>query len=399
MKILYIASGTKLTGGATKSFLSMLAEAKKAGVEYEVVCPDGDGLTAHLQKLGIKVHIVPYRHACLPPHRGWKNKLKWIPRIIHNRWINHKAHLRITKIARLYSPDIIHENSSAIDVGYHASKKTSIPDVIHIREYGDLDFQMHLPGRDRRLTDLNVYTIPITKDIASYKNQHDSPRSVQLYNGIIREGQIRYTSQKKPYFLYAGRIEEAKGVDMLIDAYTAYARTSVNPFHLYLAGGCNYPDFLDSLKKKIEKNGLSSLVTWLGERNDTDNLMYTASATIIPSEFEALGRVMPEAMANGSLCIGRNTGGTKEQMDNGRRYIGKEVAYSFESVNELTKLLTEVADKAKDPATFEINGIFYNMIKDSQKVVLEFFSESRFGEKLIDFYNKILSERDGNQKA
>ncbi|MDE6378963.1 MAG: glycosyltransferase family 4 protein [Muribaculaceae bacterium] len=392
MKILYVASGTGMSGGATKSILAMLREADKAGIEYEVVCPDEAGLSKHLRELGKTVHVVSYRHTCLPLTNGWKNKAKWLPRLVHNAWINYKGKKGVTEVARRFRPDIIHENSSAIDVGYVAAKSIGVPDIIHIREYGDLDFKMKLPGRERRLEDKDVYTISITQDIARHLKQDSNPKSKQIYNGIVSANQFRYTPYKKPYFLYAGRIEEAKGVGELICAFIAYAGRSKNPLKLLLAGGTNFPEYQESLQRSIDKAGVSSLVEWLGERSDVDELMYEAAATIIPSRFEALGRVMPEAMANGSICIGRNTGGTKEQMDRYLQFSGRDTAFRFETTQQLTMLMMEVESAMRKTSSFEAGGGFHSMITDSQKAVEHYFSEGNFGKQLIGFYDRIMTD-------
>ena len=393
MRILYIASGTRMSGGATKSFLAMLCEADKAGIEYEVICPDEKGLTAYLKEKGIKVHVVHYRHACLPPTEGVMNKVKWIPRLVHNYWINLKARPLVDGIARRFSPDIIHENSSVIDVGFYAAKRNNMPDVVHIREYGDMDFKMRLPGRDRRLADPNVYTISITKDIQKHTHQDINPRGSQIYNGIVRDVDFRYDSDKKRFFLYAGRIEKAKGVSELLKAYVSYSRRIDNAYTLYMAGGCNYPSYLESLKSYLAKEGCGDKVIWLGDREDVGDIMAEATATIIPSRFEALGRVMPEAMANGCLCVGRNTGGTKEQMDNGREYIGRDIAISYETVEQLSEILLDISQKADHDDPFAPGGEYESMIQDAMKTVRTFFSEEFFGRYLIDFYKRIVSER------
>lgn len=392
MKILYVASGTGMSGGATKSFLAMLRMADRAGIEYEVVCPDENGLTSHLKELGKKVNVVHYRHAKLPLTNGWKNKVKWLPRLLHDAWINRKGKKGVIGIASRFRPDIIHENSSAINVGYAAAKSIGVPDIIHIREYGDLDFKMKLPGRERRLADKNVYTISITRDIACHLKQDRNPRATQIYNGIVSSDLIRYTSQKKPYFLYAGRIEEAKGVGELLDAYIAYAKKSGNPLRLLLAGGTNFPEYQESLQLRIEKAGLIHLIEWLGERKDVDSLMYEAAATVIPSRFEALGRVMPEAMANGSLCIGRDTGGTKEQMDRYQEYIGHDTALRYDTTQRLTTLMADVESVRRNSTPFEEGGQYQKIIAQSQKAVEHFFSEENFGKQLISFYDKIMTD-------
>lgn len=393
LKILYIASGTKMAGGATKSFLAMLREAKKAGFEYEIVCPDEEGLTKYLRENGEKVHVVHFRHVCLPSAEGLTNIIKWAPRIVHNYWINLKARHAVTEIARKYSPDIIHENSSVINVGYHAAKSLGLPDVVHIREYGDLDFQMILPGRDERLADESVYTISITKDIARHKKQDSNPRATQIYNGIVKENQFRYNSKKDQYFLYAGRIESAKGISDLLKAYIYYTKQVEKSLPLYIAGGTNHPSYLKSLQSYVIEHGCGDKVKWLGERKDIADLAYNATATIIPSRFEGLGRVMPEAMTNGCLCVGRNTGGTKEQMENGKKYTGKDIAISYDTEEQLIDILVQITQKVENSAPFEIGGEYQVIIQNSMNSVKKFFSEESFGVQLRQFYHKIMADR------
>ena len=394
MKVLYIASGTSMSGGATKSLLAMIHQAGEAGIDYEVVCPDEKGLAAFLKKEGVKVHVVHFRHACLPLTDGFINKVKWLPRLIHNTWINIKARASVTEIARNAAPDIIHENSSVIDVGYHAAKRLGIPDIIHIREYGDLDFKMKLPGRDRRLSDPNVYTISITKDIAAHKRQDRNAHGIQIYNGIIKSNQLRHSECKKPYFLYAGHITEDKGITDLLRAYIEYAHSTEDPMKLLIAGNCYFPGYLRRMKAMVKAIGLEKKVQWLGEVCNVGDLMYEATATIIPSKFEGLGRVMPEAMSNGCLCIGRYTGGTREQMDNGSDFIGSPIAIPFVNVEDLTEILKEVDKKARVKGTFEPGGEYFDMIMKSQRSVLEFFSEEQFGSKIKNFYSSILAAHD-----
>lgn len=392
MKVLYVASGTRMSGGATKSFLAMLRQADKYGIEYEVMCPDEDGLTKELRKLGVKTHVCHYRHCVLPPANGLKDKLIWLPRLIHNSWINHKAKKTLAKVAHDIMPDIVHENSSAVDIGYHIAKELEVPYIMHIREYGDLDFHMHILHVKNRLKDPRCWTISITGDIFRNKGQDKSPRGVQIYNGIMTSSQLEYDENKSPYFLYAGRIEEAKGTTELLDAFLRYADQVESPMHLKIAGGCNYPGYLVMLKDKVKTANKENLVEWLGDLKDVAPLMRKAVATVIPSRFEALGRVMPEAMTHGSLCIGRNTGGTKEQMDNGLRLTGEEIALRYDDEEQLCDILKRVTNAVEAGGPFASGGELRDMILRSQKSVTEFFSEDSMGKKLMHFYGKILNQ-------
>lgn len=392
MKVLYIASGTGMAGGATKSFISMLSQAKSHGIEFEVVCPDEKGLTKWLRNRDIKVHVVHFRHVRLPFSRTLSDKIKWLPRLLHDSWVNFRARSAVKSIARAFAPDIIHENSSVINTGFFASKSIKVPDIVHIREYGDLDFKMILPGRNTRLHGKNTYTISITKDICRHLRQDSNPKATQIYDGIVKTSDFRLNPDKKRWFLYAGRIESAKGIDDLLEAYVEYVQKVENPLPLYVCGGCNTPGYLEKMKDYVSGQGMESKVVWLGERTDIADFMAQAAATIIPSKFEGLGRVMPEAMANGSLCIARNTGGTKEQLDNGFQFTGAPIAISYEEKSQLIDALVNVTKIFDNGEAFLPGSDLRQMIERSQASVKEFFSEERFGEKICDFYSKVLTD-------
>lgn len=390
MKVLYIASGTGMAGGATKSFIPMLLEARNHGVEVEVVCPDDKGLTQWLKENKIKVHVVPYRHARLPYFNTFIEKIKWLPRLVHDYWINLRGKTAVKKIAEKFGPDIIHENTSVINVGYYASKAIGVPDVIHIREYG---YPMILPGRMKRLRNKNIFTISITKDIRRSLGLDSSERGTQIYDGMVSSADFRLNTEKERWFLYAGRIELTKGIGDLFEAYVEYATEIENPFPLYICGGCNDNEYLESLKKLVAENGLDSKVIWMGERDDIADYMYRTAATIVPSRVEGLGRVMPEAMTNGSLCIGYYTMGTKEQIDNGLEFTGAPIAISYTEKEQLKDALTKITKEYDNGTAFLPASDYMQMIGRAQNAVKEFFSVESFGKKVMDFYERVLTSR------
>lgn len=121
---------------------------------------------------------------------------------------------------------------------------------------------------------------------------------------------------------------------------------------------------------------------------DINNLAYEAAVTVVPSHFEGLGRILPEAMANGSLCIARNTTGSKEQLDNGISLVGREIGLRFDSVSELTDHLVELSNNMiKD--SFHMSSDYEKMIKDSQIAVRKFFTNEASGRAFLNFYEQI----------
>lgn len=391
MRVLFIIHDTDPYAGSAKSLLSMIDSLKNQKNEIEAVCPDENGLTQILRMRGINVTIIPFRLTIteIKKKYDWRNLL----RRLRQRRFNLQSTKSIICHIKEFDPDIIHENTSVSEIGYLLAKKLYKPYIVHIREYGDKDFKWYIYGLKKRLKNKITYSISITKDIQKNKKLQNNPHAFQIYNGIISELKIRYNENKAPFLLYAGRIQEPKGTLELIKAFNNFC--ILNPdsqFKLKLAGAFYNDEYYYKCLNFIKENSLEKKIDFLGSVTHIEDLMFDTVATIIPSKFEGLGRVMPEAIANGSLCIVHDTGGLKEQMEQGYEYTHKDIALRYNNEKELTKLLNEVYIAWKSKEYFKKGGQYYNLIKNAQHFVKNYFSIESYGPKIINTYNKILLE-------
>lgn len=385
MKIIYVLNDTTLTGGGNKSFLNML-EVVRTRHEALVVCPDGNDITPYLRSRGVPVEVLSYIYDIRPDHSTLKDIVMFVPRLVKRELLNFIASRKLTNIARCFGADLIHTNTSVTDIGYRAARHLGLPHLLHVREYGDKDFGMHIYGLSNRLYAPDAWSVCITADISRHRGLDANPRSEVVYNPILT-GEMRYTADKQPYFLYAGRIEPAKGIDDLIQAYIAYAEGVASPLPLKIAGSFESDQRL-TVKNRCEamlaQASLSDSVLWLGQVSDVADLMYRARAIIIPSRFEGFGRVMPEALANGCLPIGRDTGGTHEQFENGLRITGGEIGLRFTTIDDLTRQLTEVADNPPE---------FYRPFIDrGRDTIARLYTTRSSGEHILRLYDHIINE-------
>lgn len=379
MKLLSIASDS-VCGGATISLLNLFRGLKAKGSDIYVLIPRNGYLCHELEKAGIPYSVVPYQATVWPPLRNWNDSWKFVPRLLRFHCVNMLAKRRIGKIIRSFKPEIIHTNVSVLNIGYSLARKFGIPHLWHIREYGDKDFDLRPYPSRKTLTkriSQKSYAIAITRDLAQY--YHLGERGRTIYNGICPKDGIRMNPHKKNWFLYVGLVSENKGATELIKAFTEFCRTDTTFRLLFL--GRSDKKYMARLRKMIAGSPAENRIEFLGHRSDAERFMSEARAIIVPSRYEGFGRITAEAMFNGCLVIGRNTGGTKEQFDNGRIRTGHEIGLRYFSHSELVSALRCAGNMPPDQ--------YACMVNDAQKTAAELYSNEQNIEKTYTFLEEI----------
>ena len=389
MKIIFILSSTITHGGGTKAFMQMLMGGIKHGIKPLVILPDNNGIYKILtkNKIPCKALHLHYRMSVYPWKTTILDKLLFLPRLIGRFSVNSLATIQLLKITKQFKPDIIHTNVSVVAIGYYVARLLKIPHVWHIREYGDLDFNLyHYPSRKVQLCKykcLNSYTLCITKDIQQHNNLYQWKNSRVIYDGVLSNSLLTYQKNKAPYFLFAGRIEKAKGILPLLDAYAIYCQQHPAPLLLYIAGNGSL-EYTKIVKDKILQYGIEDRVVFLGMRDDILALYQKAKALIVPSLSEGFGFITAEAMFSGCLVIGNDVAGTREQFDNGKEITGEEIALRYTTQKELVQHLIDVTNNDID--------YYEPMIRRAQQVVAQLYSVEEHAKQVYDLYLKILKK-------
>lgn len=387
MKIIFVISSTTIHGGASKAFMQMLIGLISMGVKPLVILPNTNGLYQVLQSKDIDCIALNYRMSVYPSYQSLKDILLFIPRLFGRIIVNNIATIQLISIIKQFKPDIVHTNVSVVAIGYYAARLLKIPHVWHIREYGDLDFQLHYyptsKVQQNRYKRNNSHTICITKDVQKHHQLEDVNTSKVIYDGVLSSSEQAYMINKKPYLLFAGRLEQAKGILPLIDAYAQYCKQHSFPLPLYLAGS-GTPEYTQLIKDKIQEYEIEDKIKLLGMRNDILSLYKEAKVLIVPSLSEGFGFITAEAMFSGCLVIGNDIAGTKEQFDNGLELTGKEIALRYTTLEQLVRHLINITDHSTE--------YYEQMILRGQQVALQLYSSEQHTKSVFKFFEEIILE-------
>ncbi|TCK84944.1 glycosyltransferase [Albibacterium bauzanense] len=384
INVLYISVGE---GGSDIALLNMLnGLSVYENINPVVLVNPRKVLIPELESRNIVYKIVNYKFSLWPRFNYWSEKIRYPWRLISNPIKNFIAVKKIIKIASDYNIDIIHTNVGVIQIGYIVAKKLGIPHIWHLREYQGPEFKMcQFPSKKfffDKLNNDNNYSIAITNGVYNHFKLNQQ-NSCLIYDGVLKNNQTRFILEKEKYFLFVGKITDNKGVTELLEAFIEFAKTD-ELYELRIVAKFTINEYTRTLIKKIKKSGLQDRIKFLGYRQDTYELMSTASALIVPSKFEGFGLTTAEAMFNGCLVIGKDISGTKEQFDNGLKECGLEIGIRYSTLKELTLAMNDV----------KTNGIqhYVEQIKNAQATVKGLYSIEKNTQEINLLYKKTMNK-------
>lgn len=324
LRIMYLSHERKM-GGANLCLLELAREMKKRGHEVYVTvllkdCP----LAVELRKCNIVV--IPAFFGWWQMPKKWGLFLKTAFRFLYAlEWVQI---LRLSCIAKKLKINIIHSNSSCIDLGMKVSVRTGIPHIWHFREFGDTDYDLeYLKGREQSIAYINQNAkniIFISETLKEYYNDIKSEKNRRvIYDGVSEDYLIEENNKEElPItFLMAANINKNKNQKIVLEAVSVLKQKGITGFRVLIAGTATALAESQKYEKELysykEKYGLDA-VEFLGYVKDMNQIRKTADVEIVPSVCEAFGRVTVEAMLAGNAVIASDSGASVELIEEGK---------------------------------------------------------------------------------
>ena len=233
--------------------------------------------------------------------------------------------LRLTLALRRFRPAVLqtflfHANI----VGRFAGRLARVPRIVsgirvadrRSRWYGRLDHWTN------GLVDHNVC---VSQGVADFSISETglSPRKLSVIpNGVDYELFASATPadlmqfgipQGSPVVITIGRLEEQKGIDLLLTAASLVLRDHRDCHFLIVGDGCDRA----ALESQARQLGLANSVHFVGQRADVPNLLAASTAFVLPSRWEGMSNALLEAMATGLPVVATAVEGSTELVRSG----------------------------------------------------------------------------------
>lgn len=332
--------------GAAKSFMTIVKNLDKRQFRPVLISCKHNNYNEECDRLKIDNYVIPYVRCTTNENTSI---FKFIVKKIRMYMINQLALIRLAKIVRKECVDLIHSNTSVIDIGMYLSNKLHIPHVWHIREFLDEDFSQVFLSSNQidKINNSDSYMLYISKAIQSHWTLKGITNSGQvIYNGIAQNGLLDLENKPDHDFVrivFSGHITPNKGQVQLIDALALLDKSLLDNVRVDIFGtGEEY--YLNFLKKKLEDNKLDEIVCFQGFSNNLKSILPTYDIGVVCSKAEGFGRVTVEYMLAGLCVIASNTGANMEILEDNISGL----QYTYGDIEDLAKKIEYlVENKAK----------------------------------------------------
>lgn len=386
MKILFVNNSKDFPGSAI-SLLNLFRGLTKRGVQILVVGPkmESHKFLDELQCLNIDYVVVNNPKNIWPKIRKESNRkiivsyIQWPIKVVRLLFQSISSEKRISKIISKYHPDIIHSNSGVIHEGLKCARRSSIPHVFHLREYQDLDFGMKIYPSKKSFMRLlrRSYVITITEDILHHFHLDDYTKARVIYNGIYPRDKVKRHWPKQKTFLCCSRINESKGHE---DVIRAFSRFSIeNHDYKLVILGYGAEDYVLKLKELAASLGCEDKISWPGFVENPFDYMAQSMSLLVASRSEGFGRMTAEAAFAGTVVIGRNSGGTKEILTNTGGLL-------FDTNDGMYEAMCKVAHLSREE--------YERIVFGAQSFAIDHYSNESNIDNTYNFYLEILKERE-----
>lgn len=314
-KILFIAHDD-LSGGSAKALLEQMFFLLQQKMYIPIVIVfSKNSLYYALKKMGIEAYSVRFGFNAIWNTFRLLLPLKWL---VYNSFFNRIALWFLRNKIDISSISLIVSNSSIINLGLYIHRKTQIPHVCFLREYGD-DLVPLVKNVGKKINEDSNVCVAVSQAVAQcWINKGINGSKIKVvYDGVC----IPPNSEKKERtnssirICICGRISKFKGQIFAIKSLLLLSDSVKKNVILDIYG--KGPS-LYGLKWYVKKMHLDKNVNFKGFSNNLVEELYQYDIGMNLTEKEGFGRTTVEYLMHGLFVVGCNSGATPELLCAGK---------------------------------------------------------------------------------
>lgn len=390
-RILYIESG--ISGGG--SFQSLYQHLRVINRKYFypiVIYLNDNCFVEPIQSIGIPVYVCTdwlYSQKVPSYIRRVLSKIMtlvehYIPRyyIYFVRLMHMPLVTSLANIVHKEKINIIHlNNQTNRDLfGIFLAEKTNVPCISHLRSMRSGGFDKYRANYANQI--VTTYIANSNSTMKYWKNLGIDEHKIHVvYNAIDNEinGEIdmrgNWKIESKFAFIIGsvGNLTTGKGHDFLLRTFSKLVKNRSDVI-LFIAGDGSLKQKLIKMAKEFK---VYDRIIFAGYIKNPKRIIAKFDLLILPSQTEAFGRVLLEAMQVGTPIVATEVGGIPEVITN--EYNGLLVEYGDEDamLNAINRLLND-------------EELRYKLIANGYKIVRERFDIERYSEEIESIYRFVL---------
>lgn len=377
MRILFITHCREFAG-ANRSMLQLIIELQtKYNIRPFVLIPQGNVNVTNIKEKLVKSSVPFFEYPIIYFKTITPQSRKGYIKYIISLW-------KLSKKLKPYDFDLIHSNSSVIDIGGYLSLFMGIPHIWHLREYGDIDYNLFpVFGKwYERLTYKNAKAfIAISKSIKEYFKDRIQERKIHvIYNGIplLDDINLSQHTDKTLHFFCAGIMVEGKNQMEILQAAKIMEDRGVKGYDITFVG--IQTPYVDIMKNYILEQGLADRCKILDEIDGISSILKGMDVGIVPSKCEAFGRVTVEYMLQNLAVIANDQGANTEIIEDGKSGLiykrGDEIALA----NCMLRLMKD-------------RELLIDLSRNGRERAKKLFLSQYNTKAICELYSKVLNEK------
>ena len=365
-----------MQSGSGRCLYELLSQLKDEDeIKPVVLLHNNNSFLKKLKEMGVEAYYCRFGYTSSACQSKWMFLFwKYIYRNIANLW----AYIFLLIKIDLKTLDLIYSNSMIIDFGAFLHRRTGLPHVWHVREFGKKDFGLKpffrcLP----KYMEKNAGKIlSVSKAVRQeYLKNGGDPNKIQcIYDGVVGSDYAKCKRKKHDVDLLkivmVGRLSEEKGQFFAIEAIRNLPKECSQHVQLDFYGAGKDEIYL---KRLVQQYRLSERIRFFGFSSNIKDVLTNYDVGLVLSKSEGFGRITVEYLLSGLHVIGTNTGATPEILDGGK--YGFLVPYG--NVNALTKIIENMAEN---------RSYFCKCTDDGLNYARQNFCIEKYYKKIIDVF-------------